>query len=142
MAKLSPSRISTVVEVSRRLKALTEIPLVCTEVVVSIEDTAALITRLIVLPSTTVGVKLSSTPKGLYSMLIWPLLLVSGIGYSPPARNLASWPDSAVRFGSARVRTTPLDSSASSSTPNSSEPAVKPRPKAPCVPLFNENRLF
>ena len=109
MAKLSPSRISTVVEVSRRRKASMVKPPEVKPLVGSIDETAASISRLMRSPSTTRGMKFSSTPKGLYSTVTVPSSWATGTGYSPPARNFASCPDRAVRFGSASVRTTPRD---------------------------------
>ena len=59
-----------------------------------------------------------------------------GSGYSPPARKLAVSPDSAVRFGSASVRTRPRCSSALISTsmvvpPAIMRPSMKPNGDAP-----------
>src|SRR5438874_3551883 len=72
--------------------------------------------RLITPRERTVGTKASSTPNFLYSiaMVGKPPALVFGIGTgnSPPARKRAASPDSAIRFGSARRRSTPLVSKA------------------------------
>ena len=140
MAKLSPSRSSTVVEVSRRVKASTRAPLISTLLLGSIEETAAFISRLMMSLSTTRGTKFSWMPKGLYSIENRSSFWAIGIGYSPPARNLASWPESAVRFGSARVRTMPFCSSASSSSPTCTDPALKPKSTAPVLSLARGRR--
>ncbi len=61
----------------------------------------------------TTGVKPRPTPKGLNSTLTLPVVSSPvGTGNSPPARNLADSPDTAVRLGSARTRTRPTLSKA------------------------------
>mmetsp|Transcript_23089 Transcript_23089/g.39333 ORF Transcript_23089/g.39333 Transcript_23089/m.39333 type:complete len:211 (+) Transcript_23089:1569-2201(+) len=136
MAKLSPSRNSTVVEVSRRLKASIWKLSNWNPFEGSMDDTAASSSRLIRSWSTTRGIKFSSIPKGLNSTVMVPLSWLIGTGYSPPARNFASCPLSATRLGSASVRTTPLVSRASSSRPTWVEPALKPKRRAPAFSLL------
>ena len=101
MAKLSPSRISTVVEVSRRLKAFTVKPFEVKPLAGSMEDTAAISSRLMMSPSTTAGTKVSSTPKGLYSTEIWPPSCATGIGIFAAGQELRLLPRQGgqVRFG-------------------------------------------
>src|SRR5271154_4983241 len=84
---------------------------------VEISDTSV-ITRKLIRPSLmTTGVKLSEMPNFL-KVTVWmhcpiaPLVVVwqvtpVGIGNSPPEMNVADSPEIAVRFGSAKVRTTP-----------------------------------
>ena len=97
-------------------------PLSVIAVVGSIWLTSGSIFRLITPSPSTVGVKASPTPYFLNSIPMLPRFEETGIGNSPPARKLAVSPESAVRFGSARRRTTPRSSSACS------------RPSA-CTPL-------
>src|SRR5215212_1121093 len=59
----------------------------------------------------TVGVKFRMMPNFFQLTDVLPRPLEIGMGNSPPARNLASWPDSATRVGSARIFARPLDSS-------------------------------
>src|SRR3954454_25306651 len=74
--------------------------------------------RLITPRDKTVGTKPNSTPNFLNSMdmvgklLAPPVLEGTGTGNSPPARNRADSPDNAIRFGSAKRRTSPFVSSA------------------------------
>ncbi len=64
-------------------------------------------------PDSTTGVKPRPTPNCLNSMVTRPLLSCPvGTGNSPPTRNLAGSPETVVRFGSARVRTSPARSKA------------------------------
>src|SRR6202012_3579219 len=78
----------------------------------------SVITRRLIRPSVrTTGVKFSEMPNFLKAIdgahcPIWPAAVVVqvtpvGIGNSPPAMKVADSPEIAVRFGSARVRTTP-----------------------------------
>ena len=60
----------------------------------------------------TTGVKARPTPNSLKVTESWPWLSTNGIGNSPPARNFAVSPDTAVRVGSASVRTSPSRSNA------------------------------
>src|SRR5579862_3986611 len=135
--KLWPSRSSTVVEASRTVRAGTLIPLlVDTECAGSSWLTFGLITMLIWPLLSTVGVKARPTPYFLYSIVTWPRLPGTGIGYSPPARKLAVSPDIATRLGCARLRTRPFCSSALISTssglePPTSWPTRKPNGEAP-----------
>src|ERR1700682_381348 len=130
--KLWPSRNSTVVEASRRINAGTETPpVIDTPWAGSSWLTFGLMTRLIWPSLSTVGVKARPTPYFLYSIAVWPSEPGTGIGYSPPARKLAVSPDSAVRLGCARLRTSPFCSSALSSTsigncPPTQRPIRKP----------------
>ena len=65
-------------------------------------------TRIEMRPSlSTIGVKAKPTPYCLYSIVTAPSAWLTGIGNSPPARKLAVSPESAVRFGSARIETRP-----------------------------------
>ena len=111
MAKVWPSRSSTVVLARRTVSPGTLMLEVVTEIVGSIWLTSLLTTRLIWSLPRTVGVKARLTPNCLNSMVIVlaPIALscATGIGNSPPARKLAVSPESAIRFGSARVRTRP-----------------------------------
>mmetsp|Transcript_23077 Transcript_23077/g.39258 ORF Transcript_23077/g.39258 Transcript_23077/m.39258 type:complete len:259 (+) Transcript_23077:1126-1902(+) len=99
-------------------------------------ETAVASSRLIRSPSTTRGTKFNSTPNGLNSTVISPPSCATGMGYSPPARNFASWPDSAERFGSAKVRTIPFFSSACSMTLISNAPALRLKKPVPRVSGF------
>src|SRR5262249_393319 len=74
--------------------------------------------RLIMPFSRTVGLKLNCTPNGWYWMVTAhapPMVAAAwhtGTGYSPPARNEAVSPGSAIRSGSANRRTKPFVSKA------------------------------
>ena len=94
------------------------IPLSVNDAVGSISLTSGSTIRLIVSSLSTVGVNARLTPNVLNSTVIaaWPLLpppppaWATGIGNSPPARNEARSPESAIRVGWAKVRARPLDS--------------------------------
>src|SRR5262249_33670010 len=69
----------------------------------------------------TVGVKANCTPNGWYWTVMTgtvpaPPGCTAGTGYSPPARNEAVSPESAIRSGSANRRTNPFVSKAVRST--------------------------
>src|SRR5665213_1711519 len=80
-------------------------------------ETSVITCRLIRPSVSTTGVKLSEMPHFLKEIdgahcPIWPATVAVqvtpvGIGNSPPAMKVADSPEIAVRFGSARVRTTP-----------------------------------
>src|SRR5215510_2375271 len=78
--------------------------------------------RLIMPFSRTVGLKLNCTPNGWYWMVTAhapPIVAAAwhtGTGYSPPARNEAVSPESAIRSGSANRRTNPFVSKADRTT--------------------------
>ncbi len=67
--------------------------------------------RWMVLSSITVGVKFRMMPNFFQLTEVWPKFVDIGTGNSPPARNLASCPDSETRVGSARILARPFDSS-------------------------------
>ena len=119
MAKLWPSRSSTVVVARRVIRPGIEKPEMMTDVVLSMALTSGLTTRLMRSLPITVGVKDRLTPNGLNStVIVVPPASVSwatGTGNSPPARKLAVSPDRAMRLGSARVLSRPFFSSASRS---------------------------
>ncbi len=73
----------------------------------------------------TTGVKARPTPNSLKVTESLPSLSTTGTGYSPPARNFAVSPDTAVRFGSASVRISPSRSSARSTPAICVLPALK-----------------
>src|SRR5215475_6126029 len=116
IAKLWPSRSSIVVTASRLISDGTVVPEIVTALAKSSSLTSGAIRRLIRPFCRTVGVNDSRTPKGLYSIVgvTSPLAEVAaiGTGNSPPARNCAVSPESAIRLGSARRRISPLVSSA------------------------------
>ena len=108
----------------------------------SMELTSGVTTRLMTPSSSTVGVKPRLTPNGLNSTVMEEPLrppsppvpfCATGTGNSPPARNEAVSPESATRLGSARVLTTPLRSSASSTVVMFSSPMLKEPPTMPKV---------
>ena len=99
-------------------------------------------TRIEMRPSaSTLGVKARPTPYCLYSMVTEPSACEIGTGNSPPARKLAVSPESAVRFGSARIVTRP-SLAARSSAPMRSRPNSLPAapsvvaPARPVKPLL------
>jgi hypothetical protein len=71
----------------------------------------------------------------LYSIVVVPRPWLSGIGNSPPARNSAVSPESAVRLGSDSVVTSPIVSPASRA-PSTSRPNNLPTPASVAVPGF------
>src|SRR5437868_8598741 len=96
----------------------------------------SLITRRLMRPSlSTTGVKLSEMPN--FLKLIWVLQTCvtgsqeypAGTGNSPPAMNVADSPETAVRFGSASVRTTPALSIARTVACTEGTPGVNEVPK-------------
>ncbi len=118
MAKLSPSRSSTVVLARRVCRPGTRRLLMTIDALGSIELTSGATSMLMTPSASTVGVNARLTPNGLNwtEMAIPlsppPLPCATGIGNSPPARKLAVSPDRATSVGSASVVTTPLRSSA------------------------------
>src|SRR5271156_6835387 len=112
-----PDGISSVVSARRGLTEGTEIPLMLIELSLETSDTSVITRRLIRPSLSTIGVKLSEMPNFLKAIdgahcPIDPAAVVVqvtpvGIGNSPPAMKVADSPEMAVRFGSARVRTTP-----------------------------------
>src|SRR6201991_1772940 len=95
---------------------VSELPTACVRVMEFSFDSSdtSVITRRLMRPSLiTTGVKLSEIPN--FLKLIWVVQTCvtgsqeypAGTGNSPPAMNVADSPEIAVRFGSARVRTTP-----------------------------------
>src|ERR1700754_3304132 len=95
---------------------VSELPTACVRVMEFSFDSSdtSVITRRLMRPSLiTTGVKLSEIPN--FLKLIWVVQTgvtgsqeyPAGTGNSPPAMNVADSPEIAVRFGSARVRTTP-----------------------------------
>ncbi len=143
MAKLSPSRSSTVVLARRVWRPGTRMPLTVTEALASIELTSGATSMLITPSASTVGVKARLTPNSLNSTEIasppsppW----ATGIGNSPPARKLAVSPDSATSVGSARVVTTPLRSSAFNVALISRPAIEKKRAKIPNASVIEPSR--
>src|ERR1700719_777056 len=117
IASEPPEGISSVVSARRVLTDGTLTPLMLMELSVEISETSV-ITRRLILPSvSTTGVKLSEMPNFLKAIdgahcptepaaVVWQVTPV-GKGNSPPTMKVAASPEIAVRFGSARVRTTP-----------------------------------
>jgi len=102
-----PEGSSTVVSARRTLRPgiVSRSVLMAFSGVVSL---TSLVMRMLMRPSLiTTGVKPRPTPKGLNSMVVLSLSWATGIGNSPPARNLAFSPEMAVSVGSARVRIRP-----------------------------------
>src|SRR5262249_23370126 len=122
MEKLWPSRSSTVVRASRLLIEGTLKPLIVTACAKLSSLTDGAKRRLMMPFSRTVGLKVNWTPYGWYWMVIAhpPIVGVPdwhvGNGYSPPARNEAVSPESAMRSGSASCRIKPLVSKALKTT--------------------------
>ena len=150
MAKLWPLPSSTVVSARRTVRAGMVMTLLVnpsgTEIAPSLESwlTSGRTCRLIRSSPTKVGVKASETPNFLNSTIT---LSSSGtrIGNSPPARKLAVSPETAVRFGSARMLISPSVSRASITAFTSQFPVEPPTPTAvPTPPTLNgltvENR--
>ncbi len=92
-------------------------PLMLIELSLDTSETSVITCRLMRPSVSTTGVKFSEMPNFLKAIdgahcPIWPAAVVVqvtpvGIGNSPPAMKVADSPEIAVRFGSARVRTTP-----------------------------------
>src|SRR6185437_828656 len=112
-----PEGISTVVSARRVLIEGTVSPLMLIELSFETSDTSVITCRLIRPSVSTTGVKLSEMPNFLKATegehwptapdaCVWQVTPV-GTGNSPPAMKVADSPEMAVRFGSARVRTTP-----------------------------------
>src|ERR1700755_2970264 len=136
-----PDGISSVVSARRVLTEGTVIPVTVIELSSDTSETSVITRRLIRPSFITTGVKLSEIPNFLKEMegahcptapavVVWQVTPV-GIGNSPPAMNVADSPEIAVRFGSARVRTTPALSIARRvavtwGTPLRTDPAWKP----------------
>src|SRR3954470_12755306 len=121
IANVCPSRSSSSVAVRRVVRAGTRKPFITTALEKSSELTSGATFRCTRSPSTC-GVKASRIPNSLN----WTLIVVlepepcaTGIGNSPPARNVASLPLSATRFGSARLWNRPFVDSARIRTPRS-----------------------
>src|SRR6202451_144540 len=112
-----PDGISSVVSARRVLIEGTWIPLMLIELSLETSETSVITRRLIRPSVSTTGVKWSEMPNFLKAIdgahcptapagLVWHVTPV-GNGNSPPTMNVAASPEMAVRFGSARVRTTP-----------------------------------
>src|SRR5262249_12051239 len=119
--KLWPSRSSTVVRASRLSSDGMLKPFAFTAIAKLSSLTDGARRRLMMPFSRTVGVKANCTPNGWYWTLMTgtppvPPGCTTGIGYSPPARNEAVSPESAIRSGSANRRTSPFVSKALRST--------------------------
>src|SRR6202161_2209077 len=114
-----PDGISSVVSARRVLIEGIVVPPAPPDKALSIDTSdTSVITRRLIRPSvSTTGVKLSEIPNFLKltvcthcpiapPVVVWQVTPV-GIGNSPPEIKVADSPEIAVRFGSARVRTTP-----------------------------------
>ena len=84
--------------------------------------TSAAIARLMRPSLMTTGLKVTLTPNVFQLTAICPSWAAIGTGNSPPARNFAVSPETAVRLGSASVRTRPVPSSFSTRRPSERGP--------------------
>ncbi len=130
MAKLCPSRSSMVVLARRVESPGISSPSTTMETVGSMRLTSGATTRLMRSLPITVGVKARLTPNSLNSTVVTPSSCSTGTGNSPPARNFAVSPDSAIRFGSASVLTKPFCSSVWNVVDRSGLPPVSRLPMA------------
>ena len=95
IAKLSPLASSIAVSARRVIRPGTVTPPVSTPELKSSSETSGATLSAMRSPASTVGVTMSRIPNGLNSIVIEfppPLLCVTGIGSSPPARKLAVCP--------------------------------------------------
>src|SRR5262249_47483621 len=111
IAKLCPSRRRTVVPLSRWTRPGTVALARRSPIEKSMSETAVCSLSWMVSSASTNGVKRSWTPNFLNSTEMTPNACGIGIGNSPPARKVASWPDSATSVGSASVLANPREAS-------------------------------
>ena len=140
----SPSPTSTVVCARRTLSTGMAIPTTSSARVSEGSDTSGRTVSTIRPLSTTVGTKSRRTPNFLYSNTIVPSSKPVGSGYSPPEKNEADSPETAVRLGRASTLASPAVASASIIPERRPRPVSRtnpsPRHQTPVHDVANERR--
>ncbi len=113
MAKLWPLASSTTVSAERVVRPGMFTPFMSMPLAGVISLTSGRTWMLMRLFDSTVGWNSRLAPKRRNCTEVWPKPCATGIGISPPARKLAFSPEMAVRFGSARIVTSPASARAS-----------------------------